>query len=105
MNDLEKGDMQSKLYNYLFSYRCTPSTVTKKTPPELFCGRKLRSRLDLIKSDICFFENKLCEVTYREFVINDQVFVQNYKSKEKWLLGTIIGRVGKYIYMMLMYRC
>ena len=98
MNDLEKGNMQLRLNNYLFAYRCTPSTVTGKTPSELFIGRNLKSKLDLLKPDVQKFENKLTETVTRSFNVRDTVFIRNYNGKRKWVPGTIIKKIGKLIY-------
>ena len=98
MNDIDKGDMRLRLDNYLFAYRCTPSTVTGKPPAELFMGRKLRSTLDLLKPEIKRFENKFTEGRYREFNDEDNVFIRNYNSREKWVPGTIVKRIGKVLY-------
>ena len=46
---IEKGNCTKKLQNFLFAYRNTPSTVTGKTPSELFLGRRSRTRLDIMK--------------------------------------------------------
>ena len=46
---IEHGDGLRKLDNFLFAYRSTPSTITGKTPSELFLGRRIRSRLDVLK--------------------------------------------------------
>lgn len=43
------GDRVARL---LFHYRMTPHTTTGLSPSEMLLGRKLRSRLDLLKPDI-----------------------------------------------------
>ena len=48
-SDIEKGNSKLKLDNFLFAHRITPTTCTGKTPAELFLGRRLKSRIDLIK--------------------------------------------------------
>ena len=52
----------------------------------------------MIKPGIQYLENKFIEVAEREFSVNDNIFVHNYKTKEKWVPGIIAGRVGKYLY-------
>ena len=43
------------------SYRTTPSSVTGKTPCELFLGRQIRTRFDLMKpvQEKCFVQSPL----------------------------------------------
>ena len=76
----------------------TPSPVTGKTLAELFIGRKVRFTLDLIKPDVKVFENEFTEVVDRHFKSNDKVFVRNYATKEKWVPGIIIRRIGSRLY-------
>ena len=98
LNDIEKGEAQKKLDNYLFAYRITPSCVTNKTPAELFLGRKIKSRLSLMKPSLeCFQENFIKKVS-REFEIGDIVFIRRYESQDKWIAGIILERVGKCVY-------
>ena len=72
--------------------------MTGKSPAELFLGRKIRSTLDLIKPDIRHFEHKFVEKIERRFNVNGKVFVRNYKSKEKWVPGIVVGKIGSYLY-------
>ena len=46
---IETGDTWSKLSHFLLGYRTTPSSVTGKTPSELFLGRQICTRLDTFK--------------------------------------------------------
>ena len=43
------GSIHDKIARVLFQYRTTPHSTTGITPAELLLGRKLRSRLDLLK--------------------------------------------------------
>ena len=99
LNDASLGDVQKKLDNYLFAYRITPSCVTRKSPAELFLGRKIKSRLDLIKPSLESLGKNFIEPDYntpREFSKGDQVFARKYNSSEKWN-----KRLGNKIYEVL----
>ena len=48
----QSGSLTDRLAKFLFHYRNTPHSTTGMTPAELLLGRKLRSRLDLIKPDL-----------------------------------------------------
>ena len=43
------GEGEQKLREFLLAYRTTPSSVTRKTPSELFLGRQMRTPLDVLK--------------------------------------------------------
>jgi hypothetical protein len=45
-------DLNLRLQRFLFSYRNTPHKSTGRSPAEMFMGRRLRSRLDLLKPDV-----------------------------------------------------
>jgi len=44
--------LSDRIARFLFTYRNTPQTTTGMSPAELLFGRRLRSRLDLLKPDL-----------------------------------------------------
>ena len=48
---LKEGTLPTKVVWFLFNYGTTPHTTTGHSPAEIMCGRKLRTRLDLLKLD------------------------------------------------------
>ena len=109
--NIEKGDAELKLSNYLLGYRSTPTTTTGRTPSELFLGRNVRTRLDLMKPNLqermTQYETKM--ETYqqkrrqpvREFQEGEKVLVQNIpNSKSKWIEGTIIKQISDRTYIV-----
>ena len=111
---IEKG---KKLDNFLLSYRVTPSSVTGKPPCELFLGRQMRTRIDLIKQTTSntptsplfnrmkdYTENVRRRVHGRQdvriFVPGQPVLVVNHVGKPKCLHGQIIGKVADRTYIV-----
>ena len=46
---------------FLFIYQRTPHSVTEVAPSKLFLGRKLKTKLDLMRPDVqCQVEEKRC---------------------------------------------
>ena len=41
--------LKERLTDFLTSYRSTPHTITNRTPAEMFIGRNIKTRIDLIK--------------------------------------------------------
>ena len=48
------GSVSTKVARFLFQYRATPHTTTKKSPAELFLGRSVRTHLDKLRPDMAF---------------------------------------------------
>jgi transposase InsO family protein len=48
----EPGDINIKLNWFLMQYRITPHTTTKRSPSELMFGRNIRSRLNIMRSNV-----------------------------------------------------
>ena len=84
---------RSQIKNFLLSYRTTPTTTTGQTPSELFLGRSLRTRADLIIPDLTDRMNlKNTQIKYhqntlrapiREFNSRESVLVKNHIGKPK----------------------
>ena len=52
LRQIQGTSIKEKLNKFLFKYRITPHTVTGVAPAELLMGRRLRSRLDLLKPNL-----------------------------------------------------
>lgn len=81
----------------LLQYRSISHALTNKTPAELFIGRKLWTRLDLIrptKEESIVNQNE----TKKFFEYKKKVACRNYTAEGKWKLGQIIQRLGKLHY-------
>ena len=91
----------------MLKYHITPHTTTGQSPAEMLMGRKLRSRLDLVKPDL---EHKVHtkqqeqksnhdkKTKAREFYIGDAVYARNFARGAKWLSGQIVGKQSSILY-------
>ncbi len=94
--------VQHKLANFLLAYRNTPHSTTGETPALLMHGRRLRSRLDLLKPDI---QRKVqakqasqMHGTARVFEPGHHVLYRSYRNGEKWICGTVLEQTGPVSY-------
>ena len=100
-SESQKGTIQEKLDNFMFAQRNTPSPNTGYTPSELFIGRRLKSRLDLIRPHKKEHEECMPETNRkRVFNKNQKVFVRNHSGRGsmKWVPATIVREVGTQCY-------
>ena len=49
---MKKGNIQTKLARFLFTYRITPQSTREVLPAELLMERRLISALDLVEPDL-----------------------------------------------------
>lgn len=101
----EKGNIQTKIADFLMRYRLTPHAATNLSPAELMFNRKNRSRLDLIIPNL---NNKMNEYNLkmynksktlmRKFQIGDKVQIRSYNREQKWLSSIIIEVLGSCMY-------
>lgn len=96
----ENGSLQDKLSKFLIAYRKTPNTTTGISPAEMMFKRLYRTRLDLVKRNLCTeINNKREEISDRKyFKEGDRVQVRSYNDDTKWKFGIITNRTGKLHY-------
>jgi len=103
MRKIKEGTLSERIARFLFNYRITPQSTTDLSPAELLQGRKLRSRLDLLKPDITARvqqkqlkqkESHDRHARDRCLDVGDSVFTRNFSKGDKWLPGRIVERTG-----------
>ena len=101
---MKEGSLDDKMSRFLFKYRITPHTSTGISPAELLQGRKLRSRLDLVRPDVEArvmqkqeAQKKSHDKTAgsRDFQKGERVYARNFsQTGPKWITGTISEITG-----------
>ena len=116
---INKGDAELKLRNFLISYRATPTTTTGVAPSELFLGRRIRTRLDMIRPQptkqannfdlqqrMSKYENKMKDNNQKgrqkvcQFTLGDMVLVKNHHGKQKWISGKVSKKISDRTYII-----
>ncbi|XP_018406799.1 PREDICTED: uncharacterized protein K02A2.6-like [Cyphomyrmex costatus] len=94
-------NVRENLSKMLLQYRIAPHAMTKKSPAELFLGRKLRTRLDLL---FPLPEKEETSSSYscvnKSFKLDERVSCRNYVGKDKWKFGRIKKRCGIVHYLI-----
>lgn len=100
----DSGMVQSKLSKFLIMYRNSPHSTTGECPSSLFLGRRLATRLDLIKPSlggtVSKSQSKMVRSTFdRNYDIGQSVSVKDYRNNEtKWIPGVIREKTGPVSY-------
>ena len=112
LRQIPEGSVREKLAKFLFKYRITPHSSTGVAPAELLMGRRLRSRLDLLKPDVVAtveknqLKQKLAhdgKQPLRVFSEGESVYVQDFTiSKQKWIPGNIQKATGPVSYLVML---
>ena len=105
-SETEVKPLNNKLTTFLLAYRNTPHSTTGEAPSQLFLGRRLRTRLDLLKPDLRLkISNRQIDQTVtkggavtREFSIGQTVIARNYTGSTKWVPGIIRTQLGPLSY-------
>ncbi|XP_037944434.1 uncharacterized protein K02A2.6-like [Teleopsis dalmanni] len=102
-------NLKKNLNEFLRQYKNTPHSTTGFSPAQLFLGRHLRTRLDLIRPEE--IAKKVKDKQYlqcqssnrcREFAAGQSVYFLSGNSRmHKWLRGTINTRLGDLHYEIL----
>ncbi|XP_046362411.2 uncharacterized protein K02A2.6-like [Haliotis rufescens] len=94
--------LQQRQCRFLLSYRTTPHSTTKTTPAELFMGRRIRTRLDLLRPDLASSVQRKVSPkvdAVRHFEVGDPVLVRDYRGRtEQWLQGVVLKALGPVTY-------
>jgi hypothetical protein len=94
----QDGDLHQKLARFLLNYRRTPQSTTGISPAELLLGRRLRTRLDLLRpsltSTVEAKQEKWPGMNRRERDIPEDadVMTRNYGQGNTWLPGTVVEK-------------
>jgi len=87
------GSMVTRLAKVLMAYRTTPQSTTGMSPSELLQGRRMRTRLDLLKPSVSErvelrqLRQKLSHdslVRGKTFSKGETVYARNFGTGEKW---------------------
>ena len=108
---MSEGALSDRVARFLLQYRNTPHLTTGMIPAELLMGRKLRSRLDLVRPSLDErvqdkqeqqHHQHNCHARHRTFVEGERVYVKNHRSGDSWLPGEIDKATGPVSYMVRM---
>ena len=101
-------DVELRLQRFLLSYRNTPHKSTGRAPAKMLMGRKLRTKLDLLKPDpLSYMDQAVVKqklyhdqgAKLRIFRDGDEVWVQRPTSK-RYDEGIIVRRTGDVSYLV-----
>ena len=101
------GSLPERLSKFLFNYHLTPQSTTGLSPAELLCGRKLKTRLDLLKpnlgnrmrlkiADQGRYQNTHSK--HRSFQSGDLVYDKGFGGYDSWIPGVILCQTGSVSY-------
>ncbi|XP_046810023.1 uncharacterized protein K02A2.6-like [Lucilia cuprina] len=95
----ESSSTQEKIRDILLKYRTTP-LKNGKTPSELFLGRPIRSRLDILKPPK-IQGNQQDHIPSRQLRVGKRVQARYYTpNKSLWKLGIIVRKMGRLQYIV-----
>ena len=90
--------LETKVARFLITYRTAVNTSTGETPSMLMLGRRMRTRLDLVKPTAKNYKLKP-NLNERSFEIGQFVSIRDYRhNASKWLPGVIIRKYGQVMY-------
>ena len=105
-----QGSITARVTRFLLHYRSTPHSTTGVSPSELFMGRKIRTRLDLLKPNLnsrvqskqqrqVAYHNQ--HAKHREFQVGGHVQVRDFSvTPNRWIEGVVIAKRGPLSYMV-----
>lgn len=98
---IEKQDVQKSLNTFLLYYRNTEHCTTGESPAVLLMGRRLRTRLDVLRPDrerkVLKSQNSQTTASGgsdRELGIGQDIWYRTYLKGQKWQPGKVIRTLG-----------
>jgi hypothetical protein len=94
--------VQQKLDRFLMAYRNATHSTTNRSPAQMFYGRNLRNRLDLLKPDVRrnVLEKQTAQgkvrnkCNLREMHVGQTVLARDYRGSQKWTQAEVVSRDG-----------
>ena len=99
--------LSQRVSNFLLTYRTTPHATTNETPSQLLMGRKIRTRLDLLRPDgERHVSSKQAQqkadhdkhARSRELHTGQSVMARNLRPGVPWVPGVIVEQLGPLTY-------
>ena len=105
-SETEVKSLNIKLAKFLLANRNAPHATRGEPPSQLFLGRRLSTRLDLLKPDLSIqVNNRQIDQSAtkggsgpRHFSIGQRVIARNYSGHSKWVSGTVRTQLGPLSY-------
>ena len=106
---IKEGSIQSHFDRVLLNHHTRPLQTTSGSPAKLLMGRELTTRLSLVHPDVTvqvennkYRQKRNHDQTsvYRNFQINDPVYVLNSGCGTKWLSGIVVDNIGEMMFLV-----
>ena len=107
LKKITEGSLESRLARFLLNYQTTTHATTGVSPAELMFGRRIRTRLDLLKPDLSRTVRARQEhqkkthdahARPRDLAIGATVYAKNFGQGPPWLPGVIKDLTGPVSY-------
>ena len=101
--------VEQALADFLMQYRTTPHCTTGVAPSDLFLGRTLRTRLDMlhpgVRNTVTAQQQRQKQQHdrhshMREFPVGHVVWTRNWREGPRWVKGVIVDRLGPLSYLV-----
>ena len=97
----QPGTQTEKLARFLLSYRTTPHTATGCPPAEILMGRRLRTRLELLRPDLSARigqkSRRMNPMVRRSFEVGEPIRAKDYRNRgSTWTKSVVQDRLGPY---------
>ena len=99
--------ISQRLSNFLLTYRTTSHATTNTPPCEMFLGRRVRTRFDLLHPSCDRHvrdkqaTQKACHdhhARHRELGVDQEVMARNWRPGPEWVRGVVMERLGPLTY-------